>query len=313
MRHYDEELCQLQTQCARKKKLKTAMAELSAQRDTYSVRAQELEQVFRKEQADVDRLEGRSLSAFFYNVIGKMDEKLTQEKQEAYAARVKYDAVAGELAGIEEDLRRCEAELNSLHDCERRYAAVLLEKTQAVKAAGGDTAEQILNLEARIAYLDSQQRELKEAVAAGQDALSTAEQIADSLNSAENWGIWDLAGGGLFADLAKHSHLDDAQSSVEHLQSKLRRFKTELADVTIDADFQVSIDGFLRVADYFFDGIFADWAVLDRIHQSQNQVQDTKNQIHSVLNYLQTLIDHAAAEKADIQRQIEHLVDSVPM
>ena len=313
MRHYDEELCQLQTQCARKKKLETAMAELRAQRDTYSVRAQELEQVFRKEQADVDRLEGRSLSAFFYNVIGKMDEKLTQEKQEAYAARVKYDAVAGELAGIEEDLRRCEAELNSLHDCERRYAAVLLEKTQAVKAAGGDTAEQILNLEARIAYLDSQQRELKEAVAAGQDALSTAEQIADSLNSAENWGIWDLAGGGLFADLAKHSHLDDAQSSVEHLQSKLRRFKTELADVTIDADFQVSIDGFLRVADYFFDGIFADWAVLDRIHQSQNQVQDTKNQIHSVLNYLQTLIDHAAAEKADIQRQIEHLVDSVPM
>lgn len=313
MRHYDEELCQLQTQCARKKKLETAMAELRAQRDTYSVRAQELEQIFRKEQADVDRLEGRSLSAFFYNVIGKMDEKLTQEKQEAYAARVKYDAVARELAGIEEDLRRCEAELNSLYDCESRYAAVLLEKTQAVKAAGGETAEKILNLEERVTYLESQERELKEAVAAGQDALSTAEQIADSLNSAENWGMWDLAGGGLFADLAKHGHLDDAQSSVEHLQFKLRRFKTELADVTIDADFQVSIDGFLRVADYFFDGIFADWAVLDRIHQSQNQVQDTKNQIHSVLNYLQTLIDHAAAEKADIQRQIEHLVDSVPM
>lgn len=117
----------------------------------------------------------------------------------------------------------------------------------------------------------------------------------------------------MFADLAKHGHLDDAQSSVESLQSQLRRFKTELADVTIDADFQVSIDGFLRVADYFFDGIFADWAVLDRIHQSQDQVQDTRNQIHSVLSHLQTMIDHAAAEKADIQHQIEHLVDSVSM
>ena len=158
-------------------------------------RAKELEQVFREEQADVDRLEGRSLSAFFYNVIGKMDEKLTQEKQGAYAARVKYDAVARELAGIEEDLRRCEAELHSLHDCESRYAAVKLEKTQAVKAAGGDTAEKILNLEERVSYLKSQERELKEAVAAGQDALATAEQIADNLNSAENWGIWDLAGG----------------------------------------------------------------------------------------------------------------------
>ncbi|WP_346704982.1 hypothetical protein [uncultured Agathobaculum sp.] len=313
MSHYDEQLSQLQAQCARKKKLEAAIAELRTQRDTYTARAKELEQVFREEQADVDRLEGRSLSAFFYNVIGKMDEKLTQEKQGAYAARVKYDAVARELAGIEEDLRRCEAELHSLHDCESRYAAVKLEKTQAVKAAGGDTAEKILNLEERVSYLKSQERELKEAVAAGQDALATAEQIADNLNSAENWGIWDLAGGGLFADLAKHSHLDDAQSSVESLQSQLRRFKTELADVTIDADFQVSIEGFLRVADYFFDGIFADWAVLDRIHQSQDQVQDTKSKIHSVLSYLQTLMDHVTTEKADIQHQIEHLVDSVPI
>lgn len=313
MNHYDEQLCQLQAQCARKKKLEATIAELRAQRDTYTARAQELAQIFRKEQADVERLEGRSLSSFFYNVIGKKDEKLTQEKQEAYAARVKYDAVARELAGIEEDLRRCETELHSLHGCENRYAAMKLEKTQAVKSAGGDIAEKILNLEERIAYLESQERELKEAVAAGQDALATAEQIADNLNSAENWGIWDLAGGGLFADLAKHGHLDDAQSSVEHLQSQLRRFKTELADVTIDADFQVNIDGFLRVADYFFDGIFADWAVLDRIQQSQSQVQHTQSQIHDVLNHLQTLMAHTTAEKANIQHQIEHLVDSVPM
>lgn len=128
MSHYDEQLCHLQAQCARKKKLEAAMAELRTQRDTYTARAQKLEQILRKEQADVDHLEGRSLSALFYNVIGKMDEKLMQEKQEAYAARVKYDAVTKELAGIEEDLHRCEVELNSLHDCESCYAAVLLKK-----------------------------------------------------------------------------------------------------------------------------------------------------------------------------------------
>lgn len=170
MSRYDEQLRQLQAQCARKKRLEVTVAELCAQQSTYSARAQELEQSFGKEQADVDRLEGRSLSAFFYNVIGKMDEKLTLEKQEAYAARVKYDAVAGELAGIEEDLRRCEAELDMLRDCESRYDAALQEKTQAVKAAGGTTAQQILHMEERAAYLESQRRELEEAYAAGQDA-----------------------------------------------------------------------------------------------------------------------------------------------
>lgn len=313
MSRYDDQLRQLQAQCARKKRLEATAAELRIQQSTYTARAQELEQSFREEQADVDRLEGRSLSAFFYNVIGKMDEKLTLEKQEAYAARVKYDAVARELAGIEEDLRRCEAELDTLRDCERRYAAVLQEKTQAVKAAGGAAAAHILRLEERAAYLESQRRELEKAYAAGQDALSTIEQIEDSLSSAEGWGTWDLVGGGLIADLAKHSHLDEAQASVEFLQSQLRRFKTELADVTIDSDFQISIDGFLRVADYLFDGIFADWAVLDRIHQSQGQVQNTKTQIYRVLNYLQTLMEQTATERAGLQREIEGLVGSVPM
>ena len=313
MRRYDEQLLELQAQCARKKKLEATVAELRAQRDTYAARARELELCFQAEQADVDRLEGRSLSAFFYNVLGKMDEKLAQEKQEAYAARAKYDSAARELAEIEADLDRCEAELDTLRDCEARYAAVLREKTAAVKGAGGDTAEKILRLEERAAYLDRQVQELSEASAAGQSALATTDQIADSLHHAENWGTWDLVGGGLLSDLAKHGHLDDAQASVELLQSQLRRFKTELADVTITADFQVSIDGFLRIADYLFDGIFADWAVLDQIHQSQSQVQDTRDQICRVLDYLQTLTEQICTEKADIRREIERLVGSVPM
>lgn len=313
MNHYDEQLRELQIQCTRKKKLEAAAAELRAQRDAYQVRARELEQSFQQEQADVERLEGRSLSAFFYNVIGKMDEKLNQEKQEAYAARVKYDAVARELAGIEEDLHRCETELVSLQNCESRYEAVLKEKIQAVKVAGGHAAEQILKLEERTAYLESQRRELDEALTAGQAALATTDQIAGSLDSAEGWGTWDLMGGGLISDLAKHSHLDDAQASVEFLQSQLRRFKTELSDVTISADFQVNIDGFLRVADYLFDGIFADWTVLDQIHQSQAQIQNTRSQICNVLDYLQTLMGQTAAEKEDLRHELEELVNRVPM
>ena len=313
MNYYDQQLKELFAQCARKRKLEASAAELRRQRDTYATRVEELEQAMQEEQADVDRLEGRSMAAFFYNVVGKMDEKLTKERQEAYAARVKYDAAARELAGAEEDLCRCQAELDTLGDCEVRYAALLREKTQAVKAAGGAVAEQILALEERSAYLESQERELREASAAGQNALSTAEQILESLNSAENWGTWDLVGGGLMADLAKHSRLDDAQESVEYLQSQLRAFRTELADVTISADFQVNIDGFLRVADYIFDGIFADWAVLDQINRSQAQVEDTRDQISGVLHHLHQMTDQAEEERAGLQQEIERLVSSVPM
>ena len=168
-------------------------------------------------------------------------------------------------------------------------------------------------MEEREAYLESQERELGEASAAGQSALATADGILESLSSAEGWGTWDLIGGGLIADLAKHSKLDEAQAAVEYLQSQLRAFRTELADVTISADFQVNIDGFLRFADYVFDGIFADWAVLDRINQAQAQVEDTRAQICAVLDRLGQMTDQAEQERAGLRQEIEGLVSSVPM
>ena len=313
MRCYDEQLRQMQTQCARKKKLEATVEELRAQRKAYAARAEELQQIMSDEQADVERLEGRSLSAFFYNVIGKMDEKLTQERQEAYAARVKYDAAARELFGIEEDLKRYEAELDSLQGCEDRYASILREKIAAVKEAGGSTAEKILRLEEREGFLMSQKQELQEALDAGSTALSCADQILSELGSAESWGTWDLVGGGLITELVTHSPLAEAQASVETLQTQLRCFKTELADVTIDADIQVSIDGFLRAADYFFDGIFADWVVLDQIQRSQEQVQQTRTQICGVLDHLRTLMDQIEAEISRTSQEVEQLVASVSM
>lgn len=308
MTYYDEQLQLLQEQIARMKQLKAMKAELQRQRDDLYARVQELEAVKLDEQEDVDRLEGRSLAAFFYNVIGKMDERLNKEREEAYAARVKYDAAARELESAEEELCRCKAELGTLRGCDLRYESVLKEKTAAVKAAGGPGAEEILRLEERNAFLESQKKELREAISAGNAALSTALQVLSSLDSAEGWGTWDLLGGGLISDLAKHSHLDEAQGAIEHLQSQLRRFKTELADVTIHADMQVNVEGFLRFADYFFDGLFADWAVLDRINESQSQVRNTKYQIENVLSRLNSLLSAAEQEQAQVKAGLDTLV-----
>lgn len=305
---YDTALQQLQEQVTRCHKLLAMTAELRRQRETFAARARELEGVMRNEQADVDRLEGRSLAAFFYNVIGKMDERLDQERREAYEARVKYDAAAHALAEVEEELRRSEAELNSLRGCEERYQAALREKSNAIKAAGGEPAARILNEERNFAALESQKKELDEAVSAGMAALRTAENVLAKLDDAHGWGTWDLIGGGLLTDMAKHSRLDEAQKEIEYLQSQLRRFKTELADVAIYADIQVSVEGFLRFADYFFDGLFADWAVLDHIEQSQEQMRSVKSQVQSVLYRLEELSQSAGREREQSKARLDQLV-----
>ena len=71
--------------------------------------------------------------------------------------------------------------------------------------------------------------------------------------------------------------------------------------------------GEYRSGGNLFDGFFADWMVLDRIQQSRRQVQETKSQIRSTLDYLRTLADQTAGERTDVRRRIQELVDSVPM
>lgn len=308
MTEFDEKLRQLQAQVARQEKLRAVVNELYEQVDRLSAQERELAELRGREQADVDRLEGRTLAAFFYGLTGSKEERLEQERQEARAAAVKHDAVVRQLEDAREQLRVRRNELDSLSGCGERYQSALREKAQAVKAADPVRGAEILRLEEEIGRLDRQSVELAEAVSAGERALNRAERVLDRLNSAKGWGTWDLLGGGLLSDMAKHSELDQAQGEVEQLQIDLNHFRSELADVTIRADMRVQIDGFLRFADYFFDGLFADWAVLDRIKQAQSQVSDTRAQIANVLNRLDQMGRETEKARAECKAKLDALI-----
>ena len=43
-----------------------------------------------------------------------------------------------------------------------------------------------------------------------------------------------MMGGGFLSDMAKYSAMDDAQRMIESLQVDIRRFKTELSDISIN-------------------------------------------------------------------------------
>jgi hypothetical protein len=71
---------------------------------------------------------------------------------------------------------------------------------------------------------------------------------------------------------------------------------------------QVSIDGFLRFADYFFDGLFADWAVGDHISESQSSVENVKGQVRSALRKLESMEKDVDAQIRSLKANIEELL-----
>lgn len=308
---YNEKLRILYDMVCRKKHLDCVHEELIVQKETLMEHVRSLKEAGLKEQADVEKLEGGSLKAFFYNVIGKMDEKLTKEREEAYAAAVKYDAAVKELEKVEEDLEKNEKELETFDGCEAEYEELLAKKKDILKDSGHWAMEKIFEFERRITYLNNQERELEEALEAGAEADKLVEEVLDCLNSADSWATFDIFGGGFISDAVKYSHLDDAQNLIEDLQEQLRRFKTELADVTIDSELNVQIDGFLQFADYFFDNLFTDWAVMEKIRNSQLQVENTGDQIRRVLEKLGQMKEEVQRQKAEACEKRDALVVQV--
>ena len=74
-------------------------------------------------------------------------------------------------------------------------------------------------------------KEVQEAVVAGTEALGALERAKECLNSAGNWGIVDILGGGLISTFVKHSKMGDASRLVEKARSTLKQFQKELQDV----------------------------------------------------------------------------------
>ena len=302
MSYYDDKLRTLREQIERQRHLNTVLNDLLSQRDDLSAKVRQLDEIRLKEESDVKDLEGKSLKKFYYNVVGKLDEQLTKERREAYEASVKYENAKRELDYVIGRIEECQKELHGLNGCQEEYAKILEEKAKAIKAGGNESAKRIKELEEAVIRLNSQLKELGEAITAGNQALDTARYISDELDSAKDLSTLDIFTDSFLVDMAKHSRLDDAQWQMQNLQVQLRRFKTELADVKISAEMSISIDGFLRFADYFFDGLISDWMVRDRIEQSRVQITDTITKISSVLNRLGSM-EQSSREECEKRRK----------
>ena len=126
--------------------------------------------------------------------------------------------------------------------------------------------------------------ERQEAIDAGERALDSLYGVRKELESAGNWGLLDMFGGGMFTTFVKHSKMNDAQRYMDRAKRDLAAFSRELADVS--ETLNINSGDFLTFADYFFDGFVADMMVQSRIRDAQRQVDDAIYRVESILSRL---------------------------
>lgn len=296
---------------ARRKQLDAQIEELHRQRGERQAKVDETAQSFRKEQDDVDKLEKGGVHAFLLTLIGHKEERLDKERREALAAKLQYDQARSDLEYLENKLNGLIRERDGLRDAPEQLEALWTEKAELVKAMGGQTGARLVELDRQLSDVTHQQKELEEALSAGENAKRLLGQVQDDLDSARSWGTWDMLGGGLIATMAKHDRLDSAQSSIRAAQRALSDFRTELADVSQLQVPNIQIGEFATFADYFFDGIFSDWYVQSSIKTAQEGVSEVHMKLTAALRDLEAASQDLNDQQASLKREREELLDSV--
>lgn len=134
--------------------------------------------------------------------------------------------------------------------------------------------------------MKDQRTEIYEAIQAADDTLAHLNRAQGCLRSAGNWGIADMLGGGMLSTFIKRGKMGDAEQALSDARDSMRGFARELRDVDEALDLQLCNDGFLHFADYFFDGLVADWMVQSRIGAARKQVEDAIRQIQAMRSRL---------------------------
>ena len=130
------------------------------------------------------------------------------------------------------------------------------------------------------------EKEKYEARQAGETALLSLRRAKQELNGARGWGIYDILGGGMLSTLIKHGKIDKAKRYIEDAKWQLQKFSRELNDVTYMSGVELGIGDFATFADYFFDGMLADFYVQTKINDARSQVDIAIRRVESILKML---------------------------
>ena len=242
-----EKLKEAQHGIARLHKINSMLEGLESEKEKLHRKEHELKAIMEKENYDVEKLKNKSITAVFYSIFGSLNEHLQKERKEALAAKLKYDQAVKDLEDIQYRIAELSSEQMNYMDCQNEYDCLYAQKKEELIREKGETARKLLELTDNINLAGTNVREIEEAVRKGKEVLNSLDVALGSLDSAEGWGTWDLLGGGLISDFAKHSNIDDAKAEIEHTQRLLRQFKTELVDINISSDITVEADGFCKI------------------------------------------------------------------
>ncbi len=282
------------------------VAELRERQRYIEAQIAQLRMTHALEERDVERLEGLSLTRILAALRGSLDDMMAREQAEADAAHYRVIEAEARLEAVRREYETVRARLDTLTEVPRTYDNVLEEKERHLAESTDQRGQRLLVLAEERGRLTDEVRELAEAIEAAQTARQALEQLGRTLSSASGWSTYDtFFGGGVISSAIKHSRLDDAAKEAEYADRCLLVLRTELADLggTAQSGWSIPVEGLTRFLDVWFDNIFTDLAVRERIRAATDNVGNCQRRVRNLIGELGRRTDRAQHRLAAIDHE----------
>lgn len=266
---------------------------------------------YNAEVVDVEQMKKDSLSNTLLKLIKRYEGKLDKETQEMIAAKMEYDKASDRVSDLQSELYQLNLRIKSLLDNKQTYEDELKQREDIVKSSITSKAYLIYRkLQEEREKLGKQLVEIDEAKAVAHLVLGTAQSALDHLRSAEGWATYDIwARGGVISHMAKYNHIDNAQADFNRLSYQVKDLKKELSDIMIyETAYNVGIDSTTRMFDFWFDNIFTDLNVRDKIRADKEEVSKLILKIKSIITKLEEVKIEALGKLDTIESNKKELL-----
>ena len=268
-------------------------------------RLQRLRATLAAEQQDVDHLTGLSLTHLWSALTGRTDQKRSEEQKEVDALLVEVASSERAFKQRQTTLAIVQKRASEVPACQQRQRELVDELAQRLVAKGSPDAAKITELTGVMLKQSEAVTQLDEVIRAAEPAMSLLGRMDSLLRSASSWSTYDTwFGGGIISSSIKHNRVDEASSLIGDAHSALRLLAAEVSDVTdLVAVSAPEISPGLRTADIWFDNIFSDWMVGDRIRASAESVRRTQGQVGALYADAKSRRAQAADQLAQSERE----------
>lgn len=247
---------------------------------------EELYKKLEKEVKDVEKLNNFTFENLFCTLTSSKTDKLQKEEEEVLEVKSRIDRLDFEIEAEEKQLKNLKSDKRSKIKLKKIYVELLNEKREIIKNIYPGIWQEVEKRNEEIDCLNLKLKEIKEAVYAGERASTLVGKIQKTLQSAANWGTFDMVGGGILPSLTKRNKMREARDQIHDFQHTLRKFSRELKDVDMEIIIDLGIDDFLGFADWFFDGLIVDWMVQSKISNTREQIDRLDSKIDSLVSRL---------------------------